>query len=112
MKTFNMLRAYESNMKDSEYQELLSWIQNNRGGIGDKRIQYIKKEFPDGDDFVDACRDAYQNRNFDRLMKIKGIGRGYAQGKLALAVAEYYDWSGGDSEPKSISVNKFSDIFN
>lgn len=97
-------------MKQNEYDELLNWLQQNRGGIGDKRIQNIKNEFPNGDEFVEACKNAYDNREFDELMQINGIGRGYAQGKLALALAEYYDWSGGESEPVDISATRLSNL--
>lgn len=97
-------------MNQGEYDKLLDWLQENRGGIGDKRVQNIKNEFSNGDDFVKACKNAYDNREFDELTQIDGIGRGYAHSKLALALAEYYDWSGGDAEPIDLTPTRASNM--
>lgn len=97
-------------MNDSEYNQLLSHLEDDIGGIGPTRIQAIRDEFPDGDDFINACRDAYENRNFDSLTEIDGFGSGYAHGKLALPVAEYMGWSGGDAEPIVLSSRTGDDL--
>lgn len=83
-------------MRDAEYQKILDWLQENRGGIGPTTVENIRDEFPNGDDFLEACEKAYHNGEYEPLMEIDGIGEGYARHKLALGLAEYKDWSGGD----------------
>lgn len=84
--------------------QFIDWLVENRGGIGPKTAENIRDEFPDSTEFVDACKRAYDDREWDSLTDIDGIGKGYAHGKLALGAAEYFGWSGGDAEPVEIDV--------
>lgn len=86
-------------MKSHEYQRILEWLKENRGGIGPAIVTNIKDEFPDGDDFVEACEHSYQNAEYDRLTEIDGVGQGTARNKIARGLAELKDWEDGDADP-------------
>lgn len=87
-----------------KYKQVLDHLESEIGGVGPKRRQAIENEFPNPDEFFDACRDAYDNRNFDTLTEINGVGKSYAQNKIARPVAEFLGWSGGDAEPTKIQA--------
>lgn len=92
-------------MRDAEYQKILDWLQENRGGIGPTTVDNIRDEYPNGDDFLEACEQAYRNGKYEPLTEIDGIGKGYARNKLALGLAEYKDWSDGLAEPTESGFN-------
>lgn len=88
----------------SRYDELLDFLQAEYGGIGPARIEAIREEFPEGEEFIAACRAAYDDRETEALERIHGIGRGYALHKLGLGAAEFFGWEGGDAEPVEIDA--------
>lgn len=93
-------------MSDFEYRQLLDWLQENRSGIGPKTIEAIKDEFPQGDEFVEACEHAYREGEYDRLTDIHGIGEAHARNKLALGLSEKKGWEDGKAE--SIEAGSFT----
>lgn len=85
-------------MSDFQYRRILNWLQEEKSGIGDAIISNIRDEFPEGDDFVDTCKHAYEEAEYDELTAIGGVGESTARKKLANGLAEYKDWSGGKAE--------------
>lgn len=94
-------------MPDYKYTEILNYLQENCGGIGPKTVEHIREAFPEGDEFVEACKDAYENGNYAPLTEIDGIGKSYARGKLALGLAEKKGWEDGVAEPIEVDTFKF-----
>lgn len=94
-------------MKKHEYHSILDWLQKNRAGIGPAICSNIQERFSDGNDFLEACRDAYDNGNYEPLTEICGIGESYARDKLALGLAELKGWEDGDAEPVEADVFTF-----
>lgn len=85
-------------MRRTTYMEILGWMSENLTGIGDATIANIEEHFEDGDAFLDACKQGYDNREFDALTEVTGIGKEKAHKKLALGLAEYKGWQDGDAE--------------
>jgi len=81
------------------YRQLLQELEENVSGVGSGAVDNIDKDFNNGDEFIDAARSAYNDRNFSELSCISGIGESKARA-IALAVAERRGWEGGSAESK------------
>lgn len=78
----------ESGMSEFQFRNLLSRLEEDCDGIGESTTDAIAEEFDDGDEFVSACKDAYESNEFDELTKISGIGKATAHKKIVLGMAE------------------------
>lgn len=90
-------QSRQTGMSNLQYRRMLTGLQQDCDGIGAGTISSIKEFFESGDDFLDACKDAYDNQAYDRLTPVSGIGETTAE-RLCLTVAEMEGWSGGNAE--------------
>lgn len=92
------VRTIESRtgMSNFQYRRLLNAVQTKADGVGDSIIENIRDEY-NGDEFLDNCRNSYDEQNWSGLTAISGVGDSTAR-KIALAVADIRDWSGGKAE--------------
>lgn len=95
-----------SGMSDFEYRQILNWLQENMGGIGPATTDAIEQTYPDGGEFVEACKHAYENGEYDELTRIDGIGESYARHKLAIGLAEMRGWEDGAAEGTQFTFSK------
>ena len=80
---------------------MLSEIQNEVGGIGNRACEKIEQEFESLEDFREALEKAYWNLETNRLKQVPFIGNGYAR-KLARWYGQREGYDGGDAEPTPI----------
>lgn len=108
----------------SDYDELLTDLQDELGGFGPKTVESIRETF-EYDEFLAALRTAYLDRDTEELEQIHGVSTGYGL-KLArwygrreqdrhavdLDIGGEVRFSGaGDAEPQEIGVRRASDLF-
>ena len=81
-------------MSDFKYRELLSTLEEEADGVGAATVTNIEQHFDDGDDFLDAAKDAYQDLDTDILKEVSGVGQSSAK-QIALTMAESEGWENG-----------------
>lgn len=91
----------------SEFDDLLDHVESELAWFGEKRRAATEAEF-DYEEFLDAAKLAYGDREWAPLQRIDGIDT-YAQ-SLCLAVAKYEGWEGGDAEPVPIEVKTGDEV--
>lgn len=86
-------------MATFKYQQLLTYLSEDVDGVGATTIDNIKDAFESGDEFLDACRAAYDEQAYDELTHIGGIGESTAR-TIALGIADEEEWEDGLAESK------------
>lgn len=84
-------------------------LSDDLGGFGPARADAIAQTFEDRSAFLDAAREAYDDRRTSELERVPGVGTGYAL-KLARWIADEEDWEGGDAEPQVIEFRTGGDV--
>jgi hypothetical protein len=82
-----------------QYQQILTYLDDEVSGVGSATIDNIKDAFENGDDFLDVVRDAYDEQAYEPLTDISGIGESTAR-KIALGMADERGWEDGLAESK------------
>jgi len=80
-------------MSDFKYRELLSRLEEDADGVGAGTVSNIEEHF-EGDEFLDAAEDAYQNVNLSALQDVSGVGEASAK-QIAITVADEEGWEDG-----------------
>lgn len=90
------MREQESTtgMSNFAYRQLLDEVEEHASGVGAATVDNIEQHFDDGNNFLDAAEDAYQEMDYDTLKEVSGIGTESAK-QIALTVADYESWEGG-----------------
>lgn len=87
----------------SKYDRFLRDLEENgHAAFGETLCENIRETYG-ADAFESAALRAYDACEWDGLTEIPGIGESYAQ-TLALEVAKFYGWEGGDAEPVKIDA--------
>jgi Holliday junction resolvasome RuvABC DNA-binding subunit len=86
-------------MSSFKYRELLDYLEEDVQGVGTGTTLSLDNYFENGDDFLDAAEAAYQERAYDCLTAVDGVGEATAE-SIALGLAEKEGWSGGKAEMK------------
>jgi len=86
-------------MSAFKYRQLLDYLEEEVSGVGTGTKLSLDNHFDDGDDFLDAAEAAYQERAYERLTAVDGVGESTAE-SIALGLAEKEGWSGGKAEMK------------
>jgi Holliday junction resolvasome RuvABC DNA-binding subunit len=89
----------QAGMSDFKYRMVLDYLEDEVTGVGSGTVSSIESHFESGDEFMDAAEVAYQNRDWDALTAVKGVGEGTAE-KIALGLAEREGWEDGKAEMK------------
>ena len=82
-----------------QYQQILTYLDDEVSGVGSATIDNIKDKFENGDDFLNVVRDAYDEQAYGPLTDISGIGESTAR-KIALGMADERGWEDGLAESK------------
>lgn len=81
-------------MPPYKYNSLLSYLEEEVSGVGLSTVDSIREHFEDGDDFLDATRDVYDNQEVERLSCVSGVGSSTSE-NIAKGIARKEGWSGG-----------------
>lgn len=84
-------------MSEFEYRRVLASLEEHCSGVGSGVTSAIGDTFENGDDFIEACRNAYDEQDYSGLTEVSGVGEGTAQ-KICLSIADSRDWEGGLAE--------------
>ena len=82
-----------------EYQELLTYLEDEVSGVGAGTVSSIQEHFEDGDAFLTAANNAYDNRAYEELSCVDGVGESTAEA-IALGIADRKGWEDGLAESK------------
>jgi hypothetical protein len=69
-------------------------LAEDASGVGSTTIDNIRGHFEEGDDFLDAAEDAYQDSEMSALEAVDGVGTARAK-TIALTIADAESWEGG-----------------
>lgn len=86
-------------MSDFKYRQIQDYLVEDVSGVGTGTVESLVEHFEDGDDFLNAARAAYDDRAWDRLACVSGVGESTAK-NIALGMAESEGWSGGKAEQR------------
>lgn len=89
----------QTGMASYKYQEYLTYLEDEVTGVGSGTVSSVKEHFEDGDDFITATKNAYDNRVIEELTCVDGVGEGTAE-KIARGIAEKNGWEDGLLESK------------
>jgi len=84
-------------MSSFKYRQLLDYLEDEVRGVGTGTKLSLDNHFENGDDFLDAAEAAYQERAYERLTVVDGVGEATAE-RIVLGLAEKEGWSGGKAE--------------
>lgn len=62
-------------------------------GMGGRRFFAIIEEYPDAEQFIEACKKAYYRGDVEGLTRIDGIGENLASHRLPMWAADEFGWS-------------------
>lgn len=86
-----------SGVSDFQYRMIMTELEEECSGVGEATISGIQDEYPDGDNFLDACRNAYDEQAYDELTPVSGVGEATAR-NICLYVADMRGWENGMAE--------------
>lgn len=89
----------QAGMSAFKYRMLLDYLEDEVTGVGSGTVSSIESHFESGDDFIDAAEAAYQDREWDALSCVDGVGKSTAE-SIALGLAEREGWEDGKAEMK------------
>jgi hypothetical protein len=86
-----------SGMSNFQYRTILTELKQECSGVGQATVSGIQDEYPEGDDFLDACRNAYDEQAYDELTPVSGVGEKKAR-NICLHIADMREWEDGLAE--------------
>lgn len=91
-------QSSESGISEFQYRTLITTLEEETSGVGAGVAANIRDVF-DGDEFIEACRAAYNEQEYGALTEISGVGETTAR-KICLSVADSRGWENGKAESK------------